>query len=109
MFELESEEKNLQTIYFILQKGSVLESKVKLEVKTIGQELQNEVLYFSVAQLHLKIQQDLYKKQFFKFCVFVKKCENSRKLHILFLIISLSAFKLHRCTIPHFKALDLLF
>ena len=48
--------------YFILQKGSVLESKVKLEVKTIGQELQNEVLYISVAQLLLEIQQDLYKK-----------------------------------------------
>ena len=38
-----------------------------------------------------------------------EKCKNSRKLHILFLIISLKPFKLQRCTIPHFKALDLLF
>ena len=61
--KLEGEEKkSLQTFYFVLQKWSVLESKVKLKVKTIGQELQNEVLYFSVAQLLLEIQQDLYKK-----------------------------------------------
>ena len=38
-----------------------------------------------------------------------EKCENSRILHILFLIISTRLFKLQRCTIPHFKALDLLF
>ena len=41
--------------------------------------------------------------------LYCKKCENSRKLHILFLIISLKLFKVQRCTIPHFKALDLLF
>ena len=71
------------------------------------------------AQLLLEIQQVLYKFKFFKSCVFVKnvkiamlnckKCENSIKLHILFLIISLKPFKLQRCTIPHFKALDFLF
>ena len=38
-----------------------------------------------------------------------EKCKNSRKLHILFLIIPLKPFKSQRCTIPHFKTLDLLF
>ena len=60
---LEGEDKkSSQTFYFTLQKGLVLESKVKLGVKTIGQELQNEELYISVAPLLLEIQQDLYKK-----------------------------------------------
>ena len=66
---LEGEEKkSLQTFYFILQKVSVLESKVKLEVKIIGQELQNEVFYIFVAQL-LKI----CKKVAFQILHFCKK------------------------------------
>ena len=34
-------------------------AKVKLEVKTIGQEFSNEALYIDVAKLLLEIQQDL--------------------------------------------------
>ena len=39
----------------------------------------------------------------------LKKCKNSIILHILFFIISPKSFKLQRCTIPHFKALNPLF
>ena len=42
--------KKFKTFYFIPQKWLILESKVKLEVKTISQELWNEVLYISAAQ-----------------------------------------------------------
>ena len=53
---LEGEQKkSRQIFYVILQKLSILESKVKLEVKTMGQELQNEVLYISVTEMVLEI------------------------------------------------------
>ena len=68
--------KNAQNFYFIPQKWLILDSKVKLEVKTRDQELQNEVLYISVAQSLLEIQQVLKKSEFFKPCIFVKECEN---------------------------------
>ena len=38
-----------------------------------------------------------------------EKCEKSKRLHILFLIISPKPIELKWCTIPHFKAIDLLF
>ena len=61
----------------------------------------------------------MYKNQFSKFRSFVKKWQNhyaklqkmwkSKKLHFSFFTISPILFKLQRCTIPHFKALDKLF
>ena len=42
----------------------------------MGQGLSNEVLYISVAQPLLEIQQVLHKYKFFKSWVFVKRCEN---------------------------------
>ena len=62
----------LQVLCGISQKWLLLESKLKLEVKTIGQELQNEVLYIFVAQILLEIQQNLWKYEFSNFCIFVK-------------------------------------
>ena len=51
--------------------------------------------------------------QFFHFCKKVKKSlckiKKLRKLWIQFLVITLKPFKLQWCTIPHFKALNLLF
>ena len=43
-------------------------------VKTIWQYHYKEVLYLSVAQILLEIQQNLWKCDFFNFRVFVKKC-----------------------------------
>ena len=95
--------------YFISQKRFVLVSKVKIEVKTIGQELQNEVLY-----LHLRSSITLRGKynKFYRNLSFsnftfslkyaettmqnCKKCKNSRKSHILFLIKSPKPSKLQR-------------
>lgn len=49
---LETVDENLVlTAWFINQKGSLLVSNVKLEVKIDIQELQNEVLYVSVTQI----------------------------------------------------------
>ena len=69
-------EKKFTNVLLHIAKRMSSRVKVKLEVKTIGQELQNAVLYIFVPQLLLEIQQDLYKKKFFNFCVFVKKCGN---------------------------------
>ena len=77
-------------------------------------------MYISVAQLLSEIQQVLKKHEFFKFYVFVKKnteitmlscekCKIQEKWHILLLTIFPKSFELQRCTIPHFKALDLMF
>ena len=49
---LETVDENLLlTVWFINQKGSLLESNVKLENKSNCQELQNEVLYASLTQI----------------------------------------------------------
>ena len=45
-------------------------------VKFMAVHLPRQILYISVAQLLLEIQQVLQKFEFFKSCVFVKKCEN---------------------------------
>ena len=74
----------------------------------------------SVAQLLSEIRQNLQKNEFFKFCIFVKKCGNYyaklwkmrkfKKYDVLFfLVISTRPLELQRCTIPHFKAINLLF
>ena len=53
---LETVYKNLLlTFWFINQKVLILESNVKVEVKRISRELQNEVLYFSVTQISQEI------------------------------------------------------
>ena len=51
-WNLETDDENMHlTFWFMYQKGSLLESNIKLEVKTNSQELQNEVLYVSVTQI----------------------------------------------------------
>ena len=50
----------------------ILKSQAKGQ--TMGQGLSNEVLYISVAQILLEIQEVLQKYQFFKSWVVVKKC-----------------------------------
>ena len=46
---LETDDENLRLPFWLInQKGSLLESKVKLEVITICHELENEVLYVSL-------------------------------------------------------------
>ena len=56
----------------IAQKHLTLQSKLELEVKTIGQELWNKILYVSIAQVLLEIQQTFWKKQLSNFRVSVK-------------------------------------
>ena len=47
---LETDNENLWLVFsFIAHKQLIVDSKIKLDVKTIGQELQNELLYISVA------------------------------------------------------------
>ena len=108
--------KNAQTFYFIPQKWLILESKVKLNNGS-------RVLKWGIVHLCSSITfgdtTSFIENWVFKICIFVKsaeiimqscqKCENFNKLHILFLIIALRPFKLQRCTIPHFKTLDLFF
>ena len=49
----------MRLVFFsIAQIELPVKSKFKLEVKKIGQELQNEVLFISVPQLLLEIQQN---------------------------------------------------
>ena len=111
--DVEGEEKKVyKTFCFILQKWSILESKVKLEAKAsivhlcnlngFWDMIKNKICQFSKIFIFFTISHS-------NFRIFLQKRKIWKNIFYTNLVVSLKVIELQRCTIPHFEALDLLF